>query len=270
MSKGLEMDIGEYRTHGVRVETAKASGSGQRRPPILFVHGGCHGSWSWVNFLPFFASAGWDCHALNWYNHNGSDAQPTEQFVRRGLADVTEEIAHVASQFGQPPILVGHSMGGLASQKYAERHPVAALVLATPVVPAEVGGDTIELPVDMERPWGPPPFPVTMDLFFQGLSEDEATRYYSLLCPESPRAVFEATRWTVPIDKVSISSPILVIAGEKDVLTPPSTGRALADFYGADYRYLRGRGHNVLLEPNWRETADMIGDWLTRSVGQSG
>jgi hypothetical protein len=31
-------------------------------------------------------------------------------------------------------------MGALAAQKYAECHPVSALVLLTPVVPTEVGG----------------------------------------------------------------------------------------------------------------------------------
>ena len=260
------MTVGEYRIHGVRVEHAPPTGEA-RPQPLIFVHGGCHGSWSWASYLPFFAAAGWDCHALNWYSHNGSDPHPTDPFVQRGIADVTEEIAHVAGQFDRPPILIGHSMGGLASQKYAEIHPVSALVLLTPVVPAAVGGDIIELPVDFEQPWGPPPFEVTRDLFFQGLTQEEARPYYPLLCPESPRCVHEATRWTVPIDKVRVSGPILVIAGEHDILTPPSTGRALADFYGADYRYLRGRGHNLLLEPRWRETAGMIADWLRLHLG---
>jgi hypothetical protein len=74
--------------------------------------------------------------------------------------------------------------------------------------------------------------------------------------------VYEATRWTVPIDRVKVSGPILVASSELDHLTPPAIGRSLATFYGADYRYLRGRGHNVLLEPNWRETASMIAVWL--------
>jgi pimeloyl-ACP methyl ester carboxylesterase len=258
-------DIREYVVNSVRVETC-APAERDERPPLLFVHGGCHGSWSWRNFLPFFAGAGWDCHALNWYGHHGSESLPTGRFVRRGIADVTEEIAHVAAGFARPPILIGHSMGGLASQKYAELHAVAGLVLITPVVPAEVGGAIIELPVDMAAPWGPPPFPVTLDLFFQGLSPEEAEPFYPLLCPESPRAVFEATRWTVPIDKTRLSGPILVIAGELDILTPPSTGRALADFYNADYRYLPGVGHNMLLEPHWRKSAGLIADWLARSV----
>ena len=78
--------------------------------------------------------------------------------------------------------------------------------------------------------------------------------------------MYEATRWTVPIDRVKVSGPILVVSSELDHLTPPAIGRSLATFYGADYRYLRGRGHNVLLEPNWRETASMVAAWLGRET----
>jgi hypothetical protein len=58
----------------------------------------------------------------------------------------------------------------------------------------------------------------------------------------------------------------LVVSSELDHLTPPAIGRSLATFCGADYRYLRGRGHNVLLEPNWQETASMVAAWLGRET----
>ena len=260
------MNQTEYRVHGVRVERFMPLTPVQGPRPIVFVHGGCHGSWSWVHFLPYFAQAGWDCHALNWFGHNGSTPHPEVGLLQRGIADVTEEIAHVAGQFEESPVIVAHSMGALAAQKYAECHPVSALVLLTPVVPTEVGGDVIDLPIDPNQPWVPPPFEIARDLWFQGLEEDEARTYFERLCPESPKAVYEATRWTVPIDRVKVSGPILVVSSELDHLTPPASGRSLATFYGADYRYLRGRGHNVLLEPNWRETASMVAAWLARET----
>jgi pimeloyl-ACP methyl ester carboxylesterase len=259
----------EYRVHGVRVERVMAFTPVQGQRPIVFVHGGCHGSWSWEKFLPYFAQAGWDCHALNWFWHNGSAPHPEVGLVQRGIADVVEEIAHVATQFEEPPVLVAHSMGALAALKYAEGHPVSALVLLTPVASAEVGGDVVDLPIDLSQPWVPPPFEIARDLFFQGLDEDEARTYFEKLCPESPKAVYEATRWTVPVDRAKVSDPILVVSGELDHLTPPVIVRSLAMFYGADYRYLRGRGHNVLLEPNWRETASMIAAWLGRELTSS-
>ncbi len=215
-----------------------------------------------MHFLSYFAQQGWDCHALNWFGHNGSAPHPEVGLVQRGIADVAEEIAHVASQFQEPLVIVGHSMGALAVQKYAESHPVSALVLLSPVVPAEVGGNVIPLAVDPNLPWAPPPFEIARDLWFQNLEEDQARMYFEKLCPESPKAVYEATRWTVPIDRAKVSGPILIASGEFDRLTPPAVVRSLAMFYGADYRYLLGRGHNVLLEPNWQKTASMIAVWL--------
>ena len=258
--------IKEYKVEGVRVEAIEAAHSNDQRPPILFVHGGCHGSWSWEKFLPYFADAGWECHAINWYGHNGSDPPPNGSFIQRGIAEIAEEICHVASRFGTPPVIIGHSMGGLASQKYAEQNAVAAMVLVASVVPKEVGGMALEIPVDMDHPWEPPSLEDASEMFFQNLTQAEAEHYHALLCAESPRAVSEATRCGVSIDRISISGPILVLAAESDIMTPPSTGRALADFYGADYRFLRGRGHNLLLEPRWQETAGLIVEWLNRSV----
>ncbi|HRE87036.1 MAG TPA: alpha/beta hydrolase, partial [Accumulibacter sp.] len=43
-----------------------------QRPPLLFLHGGYVDARSWdVHFLPFFASHGYDCHALEFSGHGG-------------------------------------------------------------------------------------------------------------------------------------------------------------------------------------------------------
>jgi pimeloyl-ACP methyl ester carboxylesterase len=256
----------EYRVHGVRVERSTPLPNTHDRPPIIFVHGGCQGSWIWARFLPYFGQAGWDSHALNWFGHNGSESRTEADLIHRGIADIVEEIGHVAGQFNESPILMGHSMGALAAQKYAEAHTVSALVLLSPVAPAEVGGDIIDLPLDPNAPWTPPPFEVSREIWFQGLEEQEAKACFEKMIPESPKAVHEATRWTVPIDRAKVSGPVLVVSGGLDRLTPPTVARSLAAFYGADYRYLHGRGHSMLLEPSWRETARMIAAWLERET----
>ncbi|MCL5068839.1 MAG: alpha/beta hydrolase, partial [Thaumarchaeota archaeon] len=149
-----------------------------------------------------------------------------------------------------------------AVQKFAEKNPAKALVLVTPVVPAEVGGPTIQLDVDETHPWGPPPIEISKELFFQGSDQSDVSKYYSLLCPESPRAVYEATRWTVHLDKSNMTMPKLVIGAEIDKLTPHEIEKNLADFYNAEYVYVSGKGHNLLLEPEWKETAEIIAKWL--------
>lgn len=254
----------DYRIDGIRVEQVTPAVPPENdRPPVIFVHGGCHASWCWEDFAPVFAAAGWDTHALNWRGRNGSDALPLERFVQMSIADVVDDIAAVATQFDVPPVLVGHSMGGLASQLYAARHPVAALALMTPVVPSNVAAEPIELPVeDMHAPWGPPPPEQAHVLFFQGLSAAQAARVNALLVPESPRRVIEATRWTLPVDAAKITAPVLVVAGALDVLTPPQTGQALAELYRAKYQLEPAHGHNVLLGAGATNIATRVLAWL--------
>ncbi len=49
-----------------------------RRKPLLFIHGELAGSWLWERYLAFFASRGWEGHALNLRNHYWSQtADPT-------------------------------------------------------------------------------------------------------------------------------------------------------------------------------------------------
>ena len=40
----------------------------------------------------------------------------------------------------------------------------------------------------------------------------------------------------------------------------------LSELAGANFGLVLGRGHNLLLEPNWRATAGMIRDWLTENL----
>jgi pimeloyl-ACP methyl ester carboxylesterase len=158
-------------------------------------------------------------------------------------------------------------MGGMAAQKFAEENNLRALVLIAPVVPVEAGVDSIDLAIEPEQLWPAPPFDVTRQLFFQGLDDEQAKSFYSLLCPESPRCVHEATRFTVSVDCKRIDCPIFALGAEQDFLVPPSYVRALADLSGADFHVVAGRGHNLLLEPKWRETASLISEWLAEKRG---
>jgi pimeloyl-ACP methyl ester carboxylesterase len=140
--------------NGVRVETY---GERTDSPPVLFVHGGCQGSWAWEKMAPRLAEDGWYAVCLNWYGHNGSAALAESQALTRSLLDVTTEIGIVAESFDRAPILVAHSMGGVPSLAYAAANRVDALVLLAPVLPAGFGADPIDLVVDPTSMWMPPP-----------------------------------------------------------------------------------------------------------------
>jgi pimeloyl-ACP methyl ester carboxylesterase len=83
-----------------------------------------------------------------------------------------------------------------------------------------------------------PPFDVARQLFFDGLDDEPAKHFYSLLCPESPTCVYEATRFTVSVDYKNIECPIFALGAEQDLLVPPGYVRALADLSGEIFRSL--------------------------------
>lgn len=252
----------DYRVAGVHVQCVLPSGSDDR-PSLVLVHGGLHGSWNWQRFAPILGARGWACHALDWYGHYKSDPLAEVDFVSRGIADVVEEIGIVAAGLDRPPVLMGHSMGGLACLKYAEQRRTAALVLLAPVLPAVIGNVVPGMEVDLSRPWGPPPFEIAAPLFFGGVPEDEARSYYDLLCPESPRCVAEATGGAaVDVQLDEISSPVFVLVGEEDRLTPVDRVQQLAGHLGADFRRYPGRSHSLLIDRDAELTAEAIADWL--------
>lgn len=50
---------------------------GPTRHPILFIHGWWGGAWIWADrFMPFFASPGYRCLAVNLRGNHGSGAVP--------------------------------------------------------------------------------------------------------------------------------------------------------------------------------------------------
>ncbi|MEV7994838.1 alpha/beta fold hydrolase [Streptomyces sp. NPDC086077] len=261
------MKVEQHLIDGVFVEHVAPSGLATA-PPIVFIHGGSHGSWLWDNWTRHFAGLGRHCYAFSWFNHTGSKALPTEEFVNRSMLDATEELDIVVRYAGEAPVLIAHSMGAAVAQKYAEDHAVQAQVLLAPVPCTESKGEAIQVPVDLSAPFPPMPFETAVDWFFTGCSEDDARRYHALMPAESPRAVWEAAQRgaAIQLDRTRISGPMLMVAGGQDIVSPAELVRQHAAHFGADYLYLPDRAHSLILEPRWLDVANRIDSWLAREA----
>ena len=242
-----------------------------RKAPIVLVHGGGHAKWSFEQYARVLSEGGYEVHALDWFNHGDSRRLPEDQFLRRGIDDVArEELRYIVERLGRPPIIIGHSMGALAGLVYAASNPVERLVLLTPVVPSAVGADPIEIEVDLTKPFGPFPYDLARQLYYPTLDEDLARRYYDLLEPESPRAVWQASRWTIDVDLQAVTAPTLVFATELDVLTPPAAVARLAELLGAPCELIPAIGHSEILlkQPESIAVAERIREWLDRDLAR--
>ncbi|EMS45148.1 hypothetical protein TRIUR3_35229 [Triticum urartu] len=88
------------------------------RPPLVFVHGSFHAAWCWAErWLPFFSRAGYPCFALS-LRAQGESSIPSDT-VAGTLETHTGDIADfIRKEVPVPPILIGHSFGGLIVQQY--------------------------------------------------------------------------------------------------------------------------------------------------------
>ena len=95
------------------------------QPALLFAHGIFHGSWLWWNFMDFFATQGIACYAVNYRGHFLSSGHA--QLGQATVADYVADVKTALAAIGREAILVGHSMGGIVSQKVAESAPLHTL-----------------------------------------------------------------------------------------------------------------------------------------------
>ena len=78
-----------------------------RRKPLLFVHGELGGSWLWERYLGYFASRGWEGHALNLRNHFWSQTAAAGEL---SFDSYLEDVIAVMARLGPNVVVVGHGM----------------------------------------------------------------------------------------------------------------------------------------------------------------
>ncbi|MEJ0058114.1 MAG: alpha/beta fold hydrolase [Terricaulis sp.] len=207
--------------------------------PVVFVHGAFCGGWAFDAFREPFEAAGFETHAPNLPHHErGADL---EQLAHSGLKEYSEAIIAYTRTLRAPPVLVGHSLGGLVVQLAAMHTPVLGLILLAPSAPWGVMPTTMEehgnhlglsLLGDYWRRPVPPDYRVARETTLDRLTRDGARRAFARFVPESGRAIREAVQWwtdhsmasTAPVYR--ISAPLLALAGGKDRVNPSFHGAA--------------------------------------------
>src|SRR5215469_18333706 len=88
----------------------------RRHPtPLLFIHGMFHAAWCWdVHFLDYFAQHGYAAFAVDLRGHGNSAGRENLRWTR--IADYVDDVASAVRQLPNPPILIGHSLGGFVVQ----------------------------------------------------------------------------------------------------------------------------------------------------------
>jgi esterase/lipase len=87
--------------------------------------------------------------------------------------------------------------------------------------------------------------------------------------PESRNIPRSSTGKAGTVDFSKPHAPLLIIAGEKDNIIPPSLNRKNFLAYKdknskTDFKEFAGRTHYICGQKNWEEVADYILDWLRK------
>jgi pimeloyl-ACP methyl ester carboxylesterase len=102
-------------------------------PTFLLIHGAWHGAWCWDRLAPHLLRRGHRVVAIDLPAH-GDDPTPWYRTTLRGYAEC---VSRTAAQQDEPPLLVGHSMGGMVITQAAHQAPqqFAGLVYLCAFVP---------------------------------------------------------------------------------------------------------------------------------------
>ena len=251
---------------------------GKRRTPLLFVHGAFTAAWVWSeHFLEWFAERGWPAHAVSVRGHGGSEGR--EQLGNWGIDHYVADVMQVVEELGEPPILIGHSMGGFVVQKCLEQHQFPAAVLMCSVPPKGLIASSMALL------WSRPDLlgnlsqmmsggPVDIDglkdaLFAQPASLNDLQRYLLLSQMESQRAIWDMTMFNLINPERLKPTPKLIIGAELDHIIPASQVRDTAEIFGVEPVIFPGMGHGMMLERDWDHVASVINDWLKAVVSDA-
>ncbi len=241
------------------------------KTPILMQHGMWHGAWCWQPWQELFADRGWECHAFSLPGHGKSTPRRHHRWCT--LQHYYGFLAAEIKRMLRPPVLMGHSMGGALTQWHLKQDgtvPAAVLVASW-----ASRSNLRSLFNACFR------FPMSVLLSFATFSASPAVRtpriateffltegallspeeFHARLCPES---LFVILQYLPPFWKPPFptKTPILWLAGSRDVVTDEPIHRASAADYGADYIMVDGAGHDLMLEKSSHRTAEAIHRWL--------
>jgi pimeloyl-ACP methyl ester carboxylesterase len=254
---------------------------------IVFIHGAWVTPLCWEKMLPWFEGRGYRCIAPAWPGKDRPvDAIRADPSPLRGLGigEIVDHYAAIVRELSAPPILIGHSYGGLFTQLLLDRGLGAAGVAIDSAPPRGIwayeptalrsllGALTRYLLGSKIVRWS---FGSFRYAFVDTLPPAEARAAYDRqVIPETGRVFFQSAfallnpRSPARLDfRRTGRAPLLLIAGAKDRIVPPVINRRNHRAYATssartDFREFPDRTHWIIAQDGWEEVAEAVAAWL--------
>ncbi|MGH6992507.1 MAG: alpha/beta fold hydrolase [Caulobacteraceae bacterium] len=226
---------------------------------IVMVHGAfCRGA-VFDLFKIRFERAGWRVLAPDLPGHGRND--PPSAVRGASIATYAGAIADLCAHQSSPPVLIGHSLGGLVAEHACQRTRVSALILIAPSPAWGTGtaGDLLSwlgLPL-MGWSWTSAITPdrrLAERRFFGEHPGTVQDRTLGILSAESGRALLETYNWWLDpfastlVNPQRIGAPVLGFAGGRDQIHSRAMVEAQVGRLGGQTRFIEAAGHWMIGE----------------------
>jgi pimeloyl-ACP methyl ester carboxylesterase len=263
-------------------------------PPIVLIHGLWMTPRSWEQWKQRYERRGYEVLTPAYPGLEVEVEALREDPSPIAELSVPDTVAHLESVIrglDRPPILMGHSYGGLLTQLLLDRGLGAAGVAIDSAPPEGVRKlplaqfkalfPAFENPANRHRavPFTPKQFHYA---FTNTLTEPESAEVYQRYhIPAPGRFIWDGFLSNVEPGhqdtwvnfKNDQRAPLLFIAGGVDHVMPAAVNRSNYEHYTStahtDYKQFDGRSHYTLGQPGWQTVADHALNWANEHTGRA-
>ena len=249
---------------------------------IVLIHGNFVNNATWTAWKQHYEQKGYKVYTPANPGHEGIPSELRRNvhpdLTKTGFIDVVNNIAKLIDSLPEKPLVIGHSMAGMAALKLVELGKAAAGVSIDGAPPKNVFPPFQTLKTVL------PAFGFfSFKKYFMGSLKWYDYAFFNTLPDTEKEKAFE--KYAVPesykvsrqlvlnsysnIDFKKPHEPILFIGGGSDHIFPPKLTKTIAGRYKdknsrVDIKLFEDKSHFLCGEEGWKNIADYILDWLKR------
>ncbi|WP_443938190.1 alpha/beta hydrolase [Pedobacter sp. MW01-1-1] len=249
---------------------------------IVLIHGNFVNNLTWNAWKSFYEEKGYTVHTPANPGHEGNPTalrtEVSPYLIETGFVEVVENLVKLIDGLPEKPLIIGHSMAGMAVMKLIELDKAVAGVSIDGAPPKNVF----------------PPFQTIKTVlgafgffsfkkYFMGSESWYNAAFFNTLPPAERKKNF--LKFAVPesfkvsrqlllnsfsaIDFKKAHAPLLFVGGGKDTIFPAELTRKIANSYthensSVDTKIFPDKSHFICGEPGWEKVAEYIVDWYEK------
>ncbi|MCB9762279.1 MAG: alpha/beta fold hydrolase [Alphaproteobacteria bacterium] len=244
-------------------------------PVVVFVHGLYVNASCWDDWRERFEARGFRTLAPEWPGHEGEAAalraDPPAALDTLQFEEVLDQHREVLSTLAEPPLLVGHSLGGLIVQLLLQDGLGRAGVAIDPAPPKGLSVLRLSffkanLPL-LRQDGAVTQTPKQFHYAFTNHLDPDASLalYEQHLVPEASGVIHGPLSDAAAVDYDKARPPLMIVAGGADHIIPQALNQKNARRYGeaapTTFQAYPGRTHWTLAQEGWEAVADDVLAW---------